>query len=77
MNIWEMILGVVVIGTIGSTLQAWFRARAIRPVAAPEEDTQGIKQEVKTLRERIAVLERIATDRNHLLEQEIESLRDR
>ncbi len=33
--------------------------------------------ELARLKERVAVLERIATDKNHLLEQEIESLRDR
>ena len=34
-------------------------------------------EEVRTLKERVAVLERIATDRNALLEQEIDQLRDR
>jgi cell division protein FtsL len=35
-----------------------------------------LQEEVKTLKERVAVLERIATDKNHLLEQEFEKLRD-
>ncbi|HEX8076617.1 MAG TPA: hypothetical protein VF511_02295, partial [Chthoniobacterales bacterium] len=34
-----------------------------------------LKDEVKRLRDRVAVLERIATDKNHLLEQEFEKLR--
>ena len=75
MNIWEMIAVVVVIGTIGTTLQAWFRARPERP--ASDREAEGLRQEVRAMRERIAVLERIATDRNQSLEQEIESLRDR
>lgn len=36
-----------------------------------------MREEIRTLKERVAVLERIATDRNHLLEQEIDKLRDR
>lgn len=40
-------------------------------------ETLRMREEVKALKERVAVLERIATDRNHLLEQEIEQLRDR
>jgi hypothetical protein len=41
------------------------------------EEVQRVQEEMRALRERVAVLERIATDRNHLLEQEIEQLRDR
>ena len=40
-------------------------------------ETERLRDEVKTLKERIVVLERIVTDRNHLLDQEIEQLRDR
>jgi hypothetical protein len=36
-----------------------------------------MREEMKVLKERVAVLERIATDRNHSLEHEIERLRDR
>jgi hypothetical protein len=36
-----------------------------------------MREEMKVLKERVAVLERIATDRNLSLEQEIERLRDR
>jgi hypothetical protein len=36
-----------------------------------------MEDEMRGLKERVAVLERIATDRNHLLEQEFEKLRDR
>ena len=40
-------------------------------------DARRLREEVTRLKERVAVLERIATDKNHLLEQEIERLRDR
>ncbi len=42
-----------------------------------EGEVRRIEADMRTLKERVAVLERIATDRNHLLEQEIDRLRDR
>ena len=39
--------------------------------------TERMREEMKVLKERVAVLERIATERNHSLEHEIERLRDR
>ncbi len=45
--------------------------------AVESADAQRLREEVTRLKERVAVLERIATDKNHLLEQEIERLRDR
>ena len=47
--------------------------------AADAEDGEAarLRREVRDLKERIAVLERIATDRSHTLDQEIERLRDR
>lgn len=36
-----------------------------------------LRDEVTRLKERVAVLERFATDKNQLLDQEIERLRDR
>ena len=41
----------------------------------PEKEM--LREEVQALKERVAVLERIATDRSSTLEQEIEQLRDR
>lgn len=40
-------------------------------------DNAQLVEEVTRLKQRIAVLERIATDKNHLLEEEFERLRDR
>ncbi len=36
-----------------------------------------LREDMARLKERVAVLERIATDKNHLLEEEFERLRDR
>jgi hypothetical protein len=38
-------------------------------------ETHRLREEVGRLKERVAVLERIATDKNHMLEDEIEQLR--
>jgi hypothetical protein len=40
-------------------------------------EARRMADEMRALKERVAVLERIATDRNHSLEHEIERLRDR
>ena len=78
MKFFEMLVLVAAIVAI-----AWmFRPRR-RPVTpardegAAEAENVRLKEEMKALKERVAVLERIATDRGNLLDQEIERLRDR
>jgi hypothetical protein len=71
-----VVLLIVVIGAVTSTIQAAIAARARTPVR-PGPDELASSQEIRALRERVAVLERIATDRNVGLEHEIERLRDR
>jgi hypothetical protein len=53
-----------------------FDAMTPRP---PQDDAEArrLRDEVRSLKERIAVLERIATDHSTSLDREIESLRDR
>lgn len=85
---------IVAIGVIGKVLQARYRAQAgivadkqgnERPIERPVQSGDGEAQrEVKELRERIKVLERIATDANTTesrkiaaISDEIESLRDK
>ena len=46
------------------------------PTERDDAETQALRNEVRTLKERIVVLERIATDSSHRLTDEIESLRD-
>jgi len=41
-----------------------------------DPDTGQMREEIKQLKDRIAVLERIATDKSNRLEDEIEALRD-
>jgi len=46
-------------------------------VEGPDPEAARLQEEVRTLKERIIVLERIATDKESTLEREIERLRDR
>lgn len=77
MKLFEMLVLVAAIVAI-----AWmFRPR--RREAAPHANEGAaaaenvrLKEEMRALKERVAVLERIATDRGSLLEQEIERLKD-
>jgi len=76
-----MVVAIVFIVSITSLLRARMGIRKDRhgnelPLHDSGE-TLRMREEMKVLKERIAVLERIATDRNTSLEQEIERLRDR
>jgi hypothetical protein len=51
--------------------------RPMRGCADDGEETDRLREEVKTLQERIKVLERITVDKENSLAREIESLRDR
>lgn len=55
----------------------WGDPRTDHANAADAADAARLRDEVRTLKERIAVLERIATDRTSHLDHEIERLRDR
>lgn len=76
-----MVVAIVFIVSITSLLRARMGVRKDRHGnELPHHDsaeTQRLREEMKVLKDRVAVLERIATDRNMSLEQEIERLRDR
>ena len=80
-NVAIMVVLIVLITSIASVMRAKYGIR--RGPRAPElpvldgAETERMREEMKVLKERVAVLERIATDRNHSLEQEFERLRDR
>lgn len=87
MNPFEMALGIVIVVTIGRVLSAKYgvpyRSRRERREglmsqnALPDPDAERMRDEIRTLKERIAVLERLATDDNSAaaLDREIEKLR--
>ena len=73
---------IVAIVMVASILKARYNTRRPEPGELDEGSSSGadaarLGDEVRTLKERIAVLERIATDRTHSLDHEIERLRDR
>ena len=86
MNPFEMVIGIVLIVTIGSIIRARHGIRRDNKGneyfvgnAAGDAETKALQAEIRALKERIQVLERIATDNNRAvtLDQEIEKLRDR
>jgi hypothetical protein len=75
MNQYEMIVAIIVIVMIASIIKARYRHQAQESQETP--DALRMREEIRTLKERIQVLERIATDKESALEREIEQLRDR
>ena len=84
MGPFEMVVAIVLIVTIAGVIRAKHNAKLgivededgnQRRIVDP--DAGRMQDEIKQLKERIAVLERIATDKGNRLEQEIEALRDR
>ncbi|HVF94112.1 MAG TPA: hypothetical protein VM900_07330 [Sphingomonas sp.] len=80
MGPFSMVVCIVLIAMIGRVLTARYRAmesRSVTPIDSGE--TRNLRDEVRQMRERIQVLERVITD-NHKsvdLDREIERLRDR
>jgi uncharacterized protein YlxW (UPF0749 family) len=79
MNPFEMVAIIVVAVMIASVMRAKYSGRRDRDDQDPREHAENLRlrEEVKELKERLHVLERIATDRENSLAREIEELRDR
>jgi hypothetical protein len=80
MNPFEMVLGIIIVITIGKVLQARFAShKPSEDLTATSHDAARLREEIRSLKERIAVLERLATEDNSgaRLDREIEKLRDR
>jgi uncharacterized protein YlxW (UPF0749 family) len=83
MNPFEMVVAIVAITAIASVLRAKYghggrRSRdAGQNVAGAygEPEADRLRAEVKTLKERVAVLERLATDSSTALDREFEKLK--
>jgi hypothetical protein len=82
MNPFEMVIGIVLIVTIGSVIRAKLGVGRHRgehfagqngPQGSAEADR--LRDEVKQLKERVAVLERLATDSSTALDREFEKLK--
>ncbi|NCN84686.1 MAG: hypothetical protein GW808_11140 [Sphingomonadales bacterium] len=85
----EAVVAIIIIVTIGRVMRSKYRAEhgiledrrgnAIGSQNRHDPQTERLQEEVKYLKERVAVLEKIATDDRGAreLENEIEKLRDR
>lgn len=77
MNPFEMVAIIVVAVMIASVLRARYQHQRSGPDSADSGETLRLRDEVKELKERLKVLERITVERENSLSKEIESLRDR
>ena len=88
MNVYEMVIAIVVVATIGRVLQARYgvvrtkrgETFAFRDDSVTQAENDRLRDELKAMKDRLAVLERLATDNNDSgarLDREIEKLRDR
>ena len=82
MNPFEMVVMIVAITMFGTVLKARYGYRSRRDrgeLSTPEEqaETMRLRDEVRQLKERLHVLERIAVDKENTLSRQIEELRDR
>lgn len=81
MNPFEMVVLIVLITAIASVLRARFGVRRDRKGneyhVQDGAETRALRDEVRQLRDRLQVLERITVEKENSLEREIESLRNR
>jgi uncharacterized protein YlxW (UPF0749 family) len=83
-NPFAMVVLIVLIVTVGGLIRAKLGIRrdskgneySIRD-GREDAEAQRLREEVKSLKERLAVLERITVEKENSLEREIEQLRDR
>ena len=77
MGVFEMVIVVVVIGAVCSTIQLTMKHRheARQRLADPRSDR--LRDELRQLKKRLAVVERIAVEKESSLERQIERLRER
>jgi len=87
MNPFEMVVVIVLIATVGSVIRSLLGDRKDRkhrdyPGHAPAgddrlvEEIKALRREVKALKERQAVIERITVEKESSLEREFDRLRD-
>ena len=80
MNPFEMVVLIVAIVMIAGVFRSRHGSRRLRgrdDAAVEPAETLRLREEVKMLKERLHVLERITTEKESSLSREIEELRDR
>ena len=71
------VLMIIAMGIIGGILKARYGHRDHRDGERDDGETMRLKEEVRALKERLHVLERIAVEKENSLAREIDELRDR
>lgn len=77
MNPFEMVVLIVAIVMIASVLKSRAGRSRLDPGPEGEAETIRLRDEVKELKERIKVLERITVEKENSLSRQIDELRDR
>jgi hypothetical protein len=79
MNPFEFVIAIIIITGVFSLLRhrMGVRHRWERPAVEDSKETLRLRDEVRDLKERLKVLERITVEKENSLAKEIESLRDR
>ena len=73
-----IVMMVMIAGVLRARYRAGHRIEGEDEGGRPSRiEARRTEEEMRALKERVAVLERIATDRNHRLEEEFDRLRDR
>ena len=86
MNPFEMVVAIIAITAIASVVRAKYgvtsgcgsrrnRDGRLAQAAPPDDEADRLRAEVKALKERVAVLERLATDHTSALDREFERLK--
>ena len=79
MNPFEFVIAIIFLTGIFALIRQRMGVRHIweRPANEDNRETERLREEVRTLQERLRVLERITVEKENSLSREIESLRDR
>ena len=75
-NPFTMVVFIIGIVMLSVVLMVRYKTAAMRSHAEDGGELRAVREEVARLKGRVAVLERIATDKDQLLAQEIDALRD-
>ncbi|CAN5120033.1 hypothetical protein BH10PSE13_BH10PSE13_24560 [soil metagenome] len=75
-NPFQMVVAIVLIFAVASVIRARSGLHLGRHAQDdPKADTEALRTEIKALKDRVAVLERLATDSTSALDREFEKLR--
>ena len=76
-NPFEMVVLIVLITAIAGVMRAKYRRTRTEIDPVERAEAERLRSEVKTLKDRLAVIERITVEKENSLERQIEELRDR